>query len=162
MDSTENKNEAGPLPEKRSAVKRLGVPFLSYVSGYGSIKRQAAIMKHRMSFPMLHQARSRQAEAREVAAQKQLVMLDELSEQQLSRSRRGHLLILWVMIPAGIWALLTLARGLAALIRFDVYLNSWLMTGIPLTIFTVIKIATSLKAYRLFSGELRARRCANA
>lgn len=152
MSNTDSRKE-----DDRPAVKRWGSSLLGFASGYSSMTRQAAILKNRLSFPLL-----RQVLAGEMESQNRLLMLDQLSEQQLSRSRAGHFLILLVMVPTGLWALLTLVRGVAAAVRFDVYLNNWLMTGIPLTIFIAIKIATSLKAYKLFSGELSARRSPNA
>lgn len=153
MSNTDSQKEADqPAVKPRATASVIG-----FISGYSSAKRQGAILINRLSFPLL-----RQVLARDLERQKQVVMLDQLSEQQLSRSRAGHCLILLVMAPAGLWALLTLVRGVAAVVRFDVLFNNWLMTGIPLTIFVAARIYTSLNAYKLFSGELRARRAPNA
>ncbi|WP_339410207.1 hypothetical protein [Pseudomonas sp. EA_35y_Pfl2_R5] len=153
MSKIEPRKEAENTTAKASTTASV----VGFFTGYSSMQRQAAILRNRLSFPLL-----RQVLAGELESQKSLVMLDQLSTQQLARSCIGHMLILLVTVPSGIWALLTLTLGVAAAVRFGVYLNTWLMTGIPLTIFTTVTAAKSFKAYRLFRAELIARRLTDA
>jgi len=145
--ATQNSEQVAPT---KSFAKTRKV--LWFLSAGDSWKRQGAILGNRASFPLL-----RRVIGHELTQNRKTVLVADLSQQVLERSKIGHMIIMSVMTPALFWGLLTISKGLAAMIRFEVYFNPWLLTGIPLTIFAAAKLRTSYLSYKVITEDLRAR-----
>lgn len=119
------------------------------VGGTTAWKRQAAIVGHRLSFPMFRHIWKRERERSQ-----QTVFLRTVAERDLKRSKIAHgALAITMGICLG-WALLNILKGTVAMVRFDVYYNVWLISGVPLALFSGVQLCTSLLTYRLMSEEL--------
>ncbi|TBU77184.1 hypothetical protein [Phytopseudomonas daroniae] len=123
------------------------------IAGAEAWKRQGAILRHRLSAPLLRhvwqQERSRLSET---------VMLDTISMQDLERSKLSHGFLIVLMGACLLWAALNIIKGTAALVRFDVYLNVWLFSGIPLAFFAMVRLRLSHLSYSLINEEIINRR----
>ncbi|ENA26982.1 hypothetical protein HMPREF1487_09461 [Pseudomonas sp. HPB0071] len=115
-------------------------------------KRQGQILAHRASFPLL-----RRVLAVERKNSRAIFQLDSIPINLLEKSKVGHLIIMAFMGPAFIWALITLTKGIAALVRYHVPFNTWLFYGVPLAIYTGFRLRSSFLAYNLFSEEISKR-----
>lgn len=143
-----------PSPEPSKKRKFLGRTrrVTRFVLAVDAWKRQAQILNGRIRFPLLRRVLSQ-----EIKRRSQHILLSEIDEKSLESSKIGHALILAIMIPCFIWALITITRGLAAAIKFDIIINSGLITGLPFAAFTGAKLTMSYLSYRAISGELRKR-----
>lgn len=130
---------------KMFAKTRKATRFLFAVNAWQS---QVGILKHRLSFPFF-----RQVLANEVERRIKPVPYDSISDHTLKVSISSHLFLSIVMSGGLLWALISVAQGAAALIKYDVYFNSWLISGIPLTVLTGIRLRSSLLAYKLMKQE---------
>lgn len=135
-------------PGQRSKVRRA----VRAVFAIEPWKRQIKIVAHRASFPLL-----RQFLRSELAQSRSMVMLSSIDNQTLMRSKIGHMILMIVMGACCFWSLITLTKGLAAAIRFDVLFNSWLISGVPLAIFTALRLRASYLSYKAIVQELAER-----
>ncbi|CAM5368872.1 hypothetical protein SSTU70S_05726 [Stutzerimonas stutzeri] len=142
--ATPNTSKPRRFDRTRKAVR--------FVAAVDAWKRQFSILRHRLSFPLLR--RVIQTERQRLREQ---VTLKNISIQDLERSKLGHGFLIVVMGACLLWAALNVIKGTAALVRFDVYMNTWLITGVPLAIFAGVRLRMSLLSYKLFSEELSRR-----
>lgn len=123
-----------------------------FVLAVDAWKRQAGFLKHRASFPLL-----RQVLRSEIKQAKTHVSLAEIRTEVLQRSLLSHYFILMFAVPASLWAAYMTTKGLAAGIRFDVWFNGWLLQGVPVFIFCVMKALTSNHSRQIINRELSSR-----
>lgn len=112
-------------------------------------KRQAKHLIYRGRFPLL-----RRVIATERRQASTMVPLADVPTTLLERSLLAHYFILMFTVPASLWAAYITLKGLSAGIRFDLWFNAWLIQGIPLLIFCVMKALTSNKTRKLILSEL--------
>lgn len=122
---------------------------IGFVFAFNAWKRQASILKHRASFPLL-----RQVLRTELKQANRQIELSEITSEVLQRSLLSHIFILLFTVPATLWAAYTMTKGLSAGIRFDVWFNGWLLQGVPVFIFCAMKALTSNHSRKLIQGEL--------
>ncbi|WP_326430285.1 hypothetical protein VQ574_21420 (plasmid) [Stutzerimonas frequens] len=115
-------------------------------------KRQFGHMKHRASFPLL-----RRVVSTELSQARNLIQLSDIETRVLERSLLSHTLILLFVIPATLWSGYIMIKGLSAGIRFDVWLNAWLIQGIPMFVFFSMRTLISNKTRKLIIEELASR-----
>lgn len=137
--------------EKPSRTKKIG-RFLVWYVGWERLKKNAAIVGNRASMPLLRQVlRSTRAGY----APKPAV---EVDTDDLQRSIVGHAVILCVAIPALLWTLMNLGRGIAILFQYGrVVTNDYLLVSVPLTIYLGMRVLISAKSLSVFRNELSAR-----
>lgn len=124
----------------------------TFVLALNSWKRQAGILKHRASFPLL-----RQVMRTELTQARKNIELATIPTETLQRSLLSHCFILFFAVPATIWAAYMTTKGLAAGIRFDVWFNGWLLQGIPVFVFCAMKALTSNHSRQIINRELASR-----
>jgi len=125
---------------------------LTWLMATDAWKRQYKHLKYRFSLPLL-----RRVIAVERKQASTMVPLADVPTALLERSLLAHYFILLFTVPASLWAAYITLRGLSAGIRFDVWFNAWLIQGIPLLIFCVMKALTSNKTRKLILSELSIR-----
>ena len=125
---------------------------IGHATGYYSYKKNAEILKHRLSFPL-----ARQMFKREVEGARSVVPVGSLNDTTLWRTIYGHRLIMIVMAPLFLWALICAMKGIAAGVRFEVWSTNWLITGVPLAVLTAVRLRNSWLACRLCQEELQTR-----
>ncbi|EOY6722623.1 hypothetical protein ACQLRO_005961 [Pseudomonas aeruginosa] len=123
-----------------------------WIAAIDAWKRQYKHLKYRFSLPLL-----RRVIAVERKQASTMVPLADVPTALLERSLLAHYFILLFTVPASLWAAYITLKGLSAGIRFDVWFNAWLIQGIPLLIFCVMKALTSNKTRKLILSELSIR-----
>src|SRR3990167_6153731 len=82
----------------------------------------------------------------------------DLASDVLSKSVLGHGFILVVAIPALLWTLMNLGRGIALLIQYGRFgTNDYLLVSVPLTLYLGMRILISAKSLSVFRNELSSR-----
>jgi hypothetical protein len=143
--------QASTDAEKPSRTKRIG-RFLVWYVGWERLKKNASIVRNRASMPLLRQVlkSARSGYAPTPAA--------DLASDVLSKSVLGHGFILVVAIPALLWTLMNLGRGIALLIQYGRFgTNDYLLVSVPLTLYLGMRILISAKSLSVFRNELSSR-----
>lgn len=141
----DNSNRSGAGAIKKTAS------FLYAASGIKSAKKNIEIIKHRGSFPLLRRVISN--ELKTTKSSPKFVDLSDLSEADRDRSLFWHTIIVAITLPALIWSIVIMTKGLAIGIKFDVWtptLNQGLYTSIPMIIFTASKLYVSWNSRKWF------------
>ncbi|MFJ7794585.1 hypothetical protein [Pseudomonas sp. NPDC096950] len=143
--------QASTDAEKPSRTKRFG-RFLVWYVGWERLKKNAAIVRNRASMPLLRQVlkSARSGYTPTPAA--------DLETDVLARSVFGHGFILVVAIPALLWTLMNLGRGIALLVQYGrIGTNDYLLVSVPLTLYLGMRILISAKSLSVFRNELSSR-----
>lgn len=156
MDDRQLRNDGKESESQCSTTRPRGLAktkrVLRVVAATDSWKRQIQYLVRRFTFPLLrHILRS------ELRSARSTVMLSTIPMKDLKRSRISHAFVQITMALCFVWALVNIAKGLVAAVRFDIYLTTWLISGIPLAFFAVTRFWMSNRTYRLVTGEIEAR-----
>lgn len=146
LEATET---AGTGKPKNFAKTRKVVRF---AVAFDAWKTQVTILGNRLTFPLLRRVLKADIERR-----RKYVAFTDISDHTLRVSVLSHAFLCLTMTMIFLWSLLTITKGMAALIRFDVYMNVWLFTGIPLAVLTGVRARASYVSYRVMKQELSAR-----
>lgn len=122
---------------------------LYWLSAMESWKKSVSLVKQRAAFPMLR-ALVRRERANAASP------LEGFAAEQLERAIRIHTLLLIALSPILLWSLVSLVKGLAALIRFQT-ITTWLLYSTPLFIFLAAKMLVSYQSRRAIADELKRR-----
>lgn len=147
-NNQENQDRSGAGAVKKTAA------FLSRATGISSARKNIEIIKHRASFPLLRRVLSNELST--AKSKPAFIPLSDLSEEDRDRSYFWHTIIVAVTIPALIWTLLIMTKGLALGIKYDLWnpiTNQGLYTSIPMTIFIVSKLYVSWRS-RIWFKEI--------
>lgn len=143
QEKNENENENENSRSGAGAIQKVG-NFIVAVSGFKSIKKNAAIIKHRASFPLLRRVLSNELKTTKNAPK--IVAATDISEEDIDRSLFWHTIIVAITGPALIWSVFILTKALAIGFKFGVWtptLNQGLYTSIPMIVFTASKLYVS-------------------
>jgi len=155
-DGASKVDQSAAGPQKEGAAKRVKFQKTRKVARWllaiDAWQRQLGHLKRRASFPLL-----RRVISIELNHSRNLIQLSDIETSVLERSLLSHCLMLIFVIPASLWAGYTTIKGLSAGIRFDVWLNAWLIQGIPVFVFCAMRALTSNKSRTLISAELALR-----
>jgi hypothetical protein len=146
--ATSDENSGAPKKRKLDKTRKA----FRFVLAVDAWKRQAGHLKHRASFPLL-----RQVLRTELKQARTTIALSTIPDDVLQRSLLSHLFILLFAVPASLWAAYMTTKGLAAGIRFDFWFNGWLLQGLPVFIFCVMKALTSNHSRIIIQRELATR-----
>lgn len=130
---------------------------LRWASGYDNYKKRAAFLKERASFPILRAVIRKEREAN-----RQTFDLSTIPDNIVAKSILSHTLMLVIAIPALLWSLLTLTKGLALAFRYDMIFNNYLLFSVPLVITLGCRAHISLHARGLLKDEFNKRQRGHA
>jgi len=152
---TAHSNNTPETEENRQDESNPRSPKAGFLSGVGKVtgvtyaSRNIAHVKRRMTFPLL-----RTIIKNEALAQRTIISVENIDTEYLQRTAFWQRYLALFFAALGFWALLSVTRGLAAGIRFDLWLNNWLLMGVPLLVLTATRTYISYKVYRTCRREL--------
>lgn len=115
-----------------------------------TIKANLAVSKERLSFPLLRRVISQKLD------QEKFRPFKDVDTEDLQRSAKNHLLMIFLMFPVLLWAAIIFARGLGALVRFS-EITTWLLYGVLLVVICVSHLIKSFISRRGALAELARR-----
>ena len=131
-------------PKKPSKI----IGAAKWVLAVEAWKKQAGILKKRASFPLL-----RQVVKNSTTANKILIPTEIIDDVYIAKSIVGHRIIMWTTTAVFCYFLTVFAKGLAVAIKFDDPWNTWLLSSIPMVLFTSFRAALSYKVLGAFVSE---------
>lgn len=139
--------------EKKSRRSARVAGAAAVISGGRYIAWNLRFLKERFSMPLLQKNIKRLYEN---AKNPQQPALCSLTVAQLSRSIICHRFLQIAFTLICVYSLIVTARGVAAIIRFDV-LTQWLLAGPMLIVIAAVQIAISTKSISAQRAERAAR-----
>jgi len=133
-----------PPPKKSGAI----VGSLKFVLATKAWSNQAAILKKRGSFPLL-----RTVLKNNVVSNRVIIPTEAISDHLIAKSIIGHrLMVAAVSIPL-LYALVLIPRGLAMGLKLGDWLNSNLVLGVPVLMYSGMRLLMSRKVLKALNAE---------
>src|SRR5690554_4552765 len=123
---------------------RKAAQVIKIATGWAVWKRQASLLAKRASFPLLRSVIKSQ-----IALNKTIIPHDIVPDQYLVKTLQGHRYLMVFMALVLAWGGLTTVKGLAAGILHGLWLNNWIIGGIPIVILACARLVTS---HRVVTG----------
>lgn len=136
--------------DAKSQAKKPGV--ISHITGWHVWKRQARTLGRRASFPLLRQVWKSQ-----VALSKAIIPHEIVPDEYLVRTLKGHKFLLVFMAVVLLWGVLTTVKGFAAGILHGMWINNWIIGGIPIVVLATARIIISYRVVGGVGAELQRR-----
>lgn len=137
---------------KRGATRAIG-RAVNTITGASYYKRSAAFALERAKLPLL-----RRVISTEYHSQRFHVDLTTIKTIYIEKTLFWQRYLFIFYSIAGIYSLLSISRGLAAGLRYDMWGTSWLWIGLGLLAFSTARGAISYKVIKSCSSELKARK----
>lgn len=140
----------GAGAEQKQQPKKSGkiIGAAKWVLAVNAWKNHAGVLKKRASFPLLRQVVKNSSMANKI-----LIPVDIIDDVYVAKSIVGHRIIMWSTTAVFCYFLTVLAKGLAVAIKFGDPWNTWLLSSIPMLLFTSFRAIYSYKVLVAFVAE---------
>ncbi|MDZ5605241.1 hypothetical protein SJI00_20930 [Pseudomonas sp. RP23018S] len=141
---------AQPPPPKKSGALMGSVKFVLATKAWSN---QASILKKRGSFPLLRTVLNNN-----VVSNRVIIPTEVISDHLIAKSIIGHrLMVAAVTIPL-IYGLVLIPRGVAMGLKIGDWMNSNLFLGVPLLLYSGMRLMMSTKVLKALNEENARRR----
>jgi hypothetical protein len=136
--------------EQKQPPKKSGkiIGAAKWVLAVNAWKRHAGNVKNRASFPLLRQVVKNSSMANKI-----VIPTEIIDDVYVAKSIVGHRIIMWSSMAVCCYFLTIFAKGLAVAIKFGDPWNTWLLSSIPMILFTSFRALFSYKLLGAFVPE---------
>lgn len=140
-------------PERPARIKQAA----RFVLATDAWSREVRHLANRLRFPL-----ARKVIGDELRRNQAAVMLVDIPDEVLGKTHLGHVLLMIAMGFAFIWSLILMTKGLTAAFKFGIFFNTWLISSIPLLLFSALRFRLSWITCKLVSEEACRRELSNS
>lgn len=138
--------------ENRTSISGSIGRGIAAVTGFNYYRRTTRFVAERLTFPLL-----RRVISNELKSQKMLVDLSLIDTPYIEKTYFWQRYLGVFYLVVALYGLLSTTRGLAAGIRYDMWLTHWLYLGIAMLAFALARGVVTWKVIRSCAAELEAR-----
>lgn len=161
VDASKHQNASGQM-QSGQAITAHSEPsdtpgLASRITGWHVWMRQGQHLKKRLTFPLL-----RQVWKSNLVLSKMIVPHEVVPDEYLRKTLLGHRFLLCFMTVVLLWSGLTTVKGVAAGVLHGMWINNWLLGGVPLCVLAVARLVTSCRVIKGVTKALKQRSTSEA